>query len=276
MSLKELFCYSTQKVCAKRFNPYSFGCVAESVILLFDVSPCNQFQSLFFWMCRWKITRRWNIFQTRMVSILILLDVSLKVPCKIYGFDWKGSFNPYSFGCVAEREFLFLNSKPIDLFQSLFFWMCRWKISDTRFEHNHLSFNPYSFGCVAERILIRSNENFKINEFQSLFFWMCRWKHLAYQFFFFHLLVSILILLDVSLKGSREIALSGMFRVSILILLDVSLKVTVKWITIKTCFHVSILILLDVSLKDLSNLSLIKTFKSFNPYSFGCVAERLH
>ena len=135
------------------------------------------------------------------------------------------SFNPYSFGCVAERLPDVEISSKLGWFQSLFFWMCRWKISDTRFEHNHLSFNPYSFGCVAERILIRSNENFKINEFQSLFFWMCRWKHLAYQFFFFHLLVSILILLDVSLKDS-----------------------------------------------DLSKDNQLDY--GFNPYSFGCVAER--
>ena len=145
-------------------------------------------------------------------------------------------------------------TKPCALsgFQSLFFWMCRWKSTSITYSIESFNgFNPYSFGCVAESI--KASGNIQPQGSFNPYSFGC-----------------------VAESDDAEELTEYDNQVSILILLDVSLKVTVKWITIKTCFHVSILILLDVSLKDLSNLSLIKTFKSFNPYSFGCVAERLH
>ena len=62
--------------------------------------------------------------------------------------------------------------------------------------------------------------------------------------------VSILVLLDVSLKAGRPVANRGTCRVSILVLLDVSLK---EWVIVQT----------------------MERDQSFNPCSFGCQSERI-
>ena len=110
-------------------------------------------------------------------------------------------------------------------------------------------FNPCSFGCQSERKSLRVGP----------------WRNIR---------VSILVLLDVSLKEIPHIVPRNMIpAVSILVLLDVSLKVWARhrlW-----CFsHVSILVLLDVSLKATIPWSLNAVRFSFNPCSFGCQSER--
>ena len=135
------------------------------------------FQSLFFWMCRWKADSSVSIYSpVSQVSILVLLDVPLK-------------------DSVLSGQY-----EEIMKFQSLFFWMCHWKYRTWHkcLKHNFVSilvlldvplkvpvkfveqpflkgFNPCSFGCAiertAERLPLRS-----WLPFQSLFFWMCHWK----------------------------------------------------------------------------------------------------
>ena len=184
------------------FNPCSFGCAVESLRSTSYQLPLHWFQSLFFWMCRWKAWHRgqrnlwsemfqslffwmcrWKIlipyFIPKMVSvsILVLLDVPLKE--------------------ITEM----LQNERISSFQSLFFWMCHWKrICSQSRKRRTGGFNPCSFGCAIERciacifelyrqcvsilvlldvplkVIACVSHNLLIFSFQSLFFWMCRWK----------------------------------------------------------------------------------------------------
>ena len=309
------------------FNPYSFGCVAERIWKTKKIVVCLGFQSLFFWMCRWKYYRRWCALYCQVVSILILLDVSLKAPAS-----------------QAYKE-------TAKMFQSLFFWMCRWKCAsrswlelwkkvsilillDVSLKVGHVNgalklcfvFQSLFFWMCRWKLYALGRMGLHFSEFQSLFFWMCRWKCVRSATKRVSQVVSILILLDVSLKEcfavivlvtprgfqslffwmcrwksyNSKVAVfilhefqslffwmcrwksfiwkwaTTFFCVSILILLDVSLKVFVHSCIYFSHTIVSILILLDVSLKALSRHSSASCFIwCFNPYSFGCVAERL-
>ena len=70
---------STFTICEWGFNPCSLGCCSESPRLVGIWADHPQFQSLFSWMLLWK---SWYNVWTRHrqdVSILVLLDVALKV-----------------------------------------------------------------------------------------------------------------------------------------------------------------------------------------------------
>ena len=114
------------------------------------------------------------------VSILVLLDVSLKA-----GHD----------GC---------NRRRYHRFQSLFFWMSVWKaIPDI-----------WKSRVIDVSILVLLDVSLKEYPYIA----DCRKKY-----------VSILVLLDVSLKGYMRFRALTCQAVSILVLLDVSLKATIPW-----------------------------------------------
>ncbi len=85
--------------------------------------------------------------------------------------------------------------------------------------------------------------------------------------------VSILVLVDVSLKVVAGVVNPYPDLVSILVLVDVSLKVV---LTCTSTWHlgVSILVLVDVSLKEIIAGKSGWGIASFNPCSCGCFAER--
>ena len=115
-----------------------------------DLRRCL-FQSLFSWMLLWKRTRwRWSSSGPG-VSILVLLDVALKVPARRHRGSGRSGFNPCSLGCCSESLQTEGFSVLLVLFQSLFSWMLLWK--------RHYD-GWHTISC----------------KFQSLFSWMLLWK----------------------------------------------------------------------------------------------------
>ena len=254
-----------------------------SILVLLDVSL----------KVRWFIGGKWRWN----VSILVLLDVSLKAS------TWKGSpppskcFNPCSFGCQSESLWGVGEVLTPGVFQSLFFWLSVWKREpdanwiriETRLVLLDVSLKERR--CQAGLL--------EASEFQSLFFWMSVWKPLYSQAVFIFSPVSILVLLDVSLKDDRDSYkyYKRTQNVSILVLLDVSLKARKNlirrgsggmfqslffWMSVwkpadaahaDWVIEVSILVLLDVSLKVKAAREPDYSHKCFNPCSFGCQSE---
>ncbi len=62
----------------------------------------GKFQSLFSWMLLWKQKSIWDIIGLLIVSILVLLDVALKVCCRRADQLGHPCFNPCSLGCCSE------------------------------------------------------------------------------------------------------------------------------------------------------------------------------
>ena len=110
-----------------RFNPCSLGCRSESK------------------------SRVGYMHLYHLVSILVLLDVALKVNHCISKKIVAKGFNPCSLGCRSERDEESRATAYVKRFQSLFSWMSLWK---------YLS----SEGWEIETL------------FQSLFSWMSLWK----------------------------------------------------------------------------------------------------
>ena len=184
----------------KCFNPCSFGCQSERVIYETRQDVRWMFQSLFFWMSVWKRTSRSS--RPR----------------------WRSSFNPCSFGCQSEstgqRPHTSRRQKVsilVLLDVSLKAGWCWWSAP------RPACFNPCSFGCQSERVGDRDREPVEVG-FQSLFFWMSVWKAALKGPLGDAVVVSILVLLDVSLKVRRHDPPRLVRWVSILVLLDVSLK----------------------------------------------------
>ena len=67
------------------FNPYSIGSYSgRSVVFKLDLSEPT-FQSLFYWKLLWKIVRAFGFYLIlKLVSILILLEVTLEGFCKFH------------------------------------------------------------------------------------------------------------------------------------------------------------------------------------------------
>ena len=135
--------------------------------------------------------------------------------------------------------------------------------------------------------------------FQSLFSWMLLWKVITSSIHTIWHLVSILVLLDVALKGGPWLTRPRYWssfnpcslgccservfgrvpgqrgaRVSILVLLDVALKDwSARWRHQRS--RVSILVLLDVALKGFKSYYRERLGWGFNPCSLGCCSESL-
>ena len=187
------------------FNPCSLGCRSESLLHQNCFIMLYKFQSLFSWMSLWKaLIVAADLFPPK-VSILVLLDVALKV---YYPGDETIKHSNVSILVlldVALKAFFNLryNSRA-KRFQSLFSWMSLWKVLHRyRYRAPRDGFNPCSLGCRSE------------SWFNGYF---------TRQFIY----VSILVLLDVALKENPlENWISLPDVVSILVLLDVALKVFV-------------------------------------------------
>ena len=112
----------------KCFNPCSLGCRSESDFLYVSYMNLIQFQSLFSWMSLWKTVLLQGDRGPCLVSILVLLDVALKVSLPQYTCIWYCvCFNPCSLGCRSERiSVMFVKIRIV-------------------------SFNPCSLGCRSER-----------------------------------------------------------------------------------------------------------------------------
>ena len=183
------------------------------------------FQSLFWWILLWKTLvvdlkanglwsfnpysdgycsesppdwRRWQI--RPWVSILILMDIALKVTALLPQGLTVWCFNPYSDGYCSESRPLSEVMEEEAAFQSLFWWILLWKstiekaavkpipvsiliLMDIALKGLQLifasstnpGFNPYSDGYCSERSAVIMDDD--INAlFQSLFWWILLWK----------------------------------------------------------------------------------------------------
>jgi len=90
------------------------------------------------------------------------------------------------------------------VFQSLFWWMSLWKPPyNLRVEGGELSFNPCFGGCRSERVVLLARGR-SLLVFQSLFWWMSLWKASCLRGRWTQHHVSILVLVDVALKGQNS------------------------------------------------------------------------
>ena len=165
--------------------------------------PAYQFQSLFSWMFRPKWFDTPDGKTWFRVSILVLVDVSPEEPpyCTQNDGDWFqslfswmfrpkmfcpiiifmiDSFNPCSRGCFARRR-----NSAVD-------------------QHRRLGFNPCSRGCFARSFGVKAVQT-KTTMFQSLFSWMFRPKTTITLIPVILLIVSILVLVDVSPEEWQQI-----------------------------------------------------------------------
>ncbi len=162
-------------------------------------------------------------------------------------------------------------------FQSLFSWMLLWKSSWVKFlPILGTSFNPCSLGCCSERSC-RGGPGWGLSLFQSLFSWMLLWKaSLPQDSIGEGREVSILVLLDVALKGAfadLEVE-SGDICFNPCSLGCCSESFAVSWVYYSVQDPVSILVLLDVALKaDHIQQEHGVTKTGFNPCSLGCCSE---
>ena len=156
-------------------------------------------------MLLWKSHQRNLNRLFRKVSILVLLDVALKVSAFAFHHLPSDCFNPCSLGCCSESIYLVGDNYAWNKFQSLFSWMLLWKRRYRKLKSSCLRcFNPCSLGCCSERSTVVSITE-TLLKFQSLFSWMLLWKTLLTVPKHFGTQVSILVLLDVALKGRMEI-----------------------------------------------------------------------
>ncbi len=231
------------------FNPCSLGCCSERLSKEIRRDNCNMFQSLFSWMLLWKRWARYWYGAWKGVSILVLLDVALKVDrfdrvkCLVWEFQslfswmllWKtttgfgerverSSFNPCSLGCCSERVSARFRLRETARFQSLFSWMLLWKNIVIEGIVTYDEFQSL-FSWMLLWKFPRQGHPGPILLFQSLFSWMLLWKHSRCDRMPDGRPVSILVLLDVALKGQGCGLALGQGGVSILVLLDVALKV---------------------------------------------------
>jgi len=114
------------------------------------------------------------------------------------------SFNPCFGGCRSERNQREHRLALRWLFQSLFWWMSLWKgLVSSVFLSNLLGFNPCFGGCRSESYGFIGYTN-KYRKFQSLFWWMSLWKRERAERNRRKNRVSILVLVDVALKGGSR------------------------------------------------------------------------
>ena len=185
----------------------------------------NVFQSLFSWMLLWKTKRRRARAPIQVVSILVLLDVALKVSCSkllLHRFElfqslfswmllWKGS--PVVAHMPRVNMFQSLFSWMLlwkcgcctvwiwwNRFQSLFSWMLLWKACSDRGMYRARVFQSLFSWMLLWKMFFEDLGNF-LTRFQSLFSWMLLWKYLHWRQCWSGIRVSILVLLDVALKG---------------------------------------------------------------------------
>ena len=85
-------------------------------------------------------------------------------------------------------------------------------------------------------------------------------------------IVSILVIVDVSLKSSSMSFCVSPYEVSILVIVDVSLKLIVFG-TSARCIVVSILVIVDVSLKSSGRFTGYCALIGFNPCYSGCLSQ---
>ena len=111
-----------------RFNPCSLGCCSES----------------FFERCK---NQRWN-----KVSILVLLDVALKVGDIGDQEFWFWSFNPCSLGCCSERTGSCSSEFAVSSFNPCSLGCCSERQNGAVIWCDERSFNPCSLGCCSESL----------------------------------------------------------------------------------------------------------------------------
>jgi len=137
------------------FNPCFVGCYSESWIQERGRRKPYQFQSLFCWMLFWKFNWLGCNFSSLQVSILVLLDVILKVLQLSHCCIQVSSFNPCFVGCYSESSSFAIFLLLFIRFQSLFCWMLFWKLMCIGLQSCSLScFNPCFVGCYSESLIL--------------------------------------------------------------------------------------------------------------------------
>ena len=180
------------------------------------------FQSLFFWIPLFRVSRSIACFPGNLVSILVFLDTSVPVR----PFPSRGSslacFNPCFSGYLCSGVLKLTVSLAVLMFQSLFFWIPLFRLTALRATSRiKTCFNPCFSGYLCSGLR----------------------DHVPY---IFALAVSILVFLDTSVPECIEKGAFPPTNVSILVFLDTSVPDDCTrdgWIHIR----VSILVFLDTS-----------------------------
>src|SRR5690606_26457098 len=109
------------------FNPYCGGSDAGRIRVLQHKICMDPFQSLLWWIRRWKLYWiAWHKWK-RIVSILIVVDQTLEDWVVILFLMGLLCFNPYCGGSDAGSKYRFDISITFNRFQSLLWWIRRWK-----------------------------------------------------------------------------------------------------------------------------------------------------
>ena len=154
------------------FNPCSAGSWVGTRKVRLTMLSVYRFQSLFCWILGWNTSRLSGLRPSRLVSILVLLDLGLERKSHRIVLMWAISFNPCSAGSwVGTTQSSLLPASPVlvsilvllDLglehvkkhigsldalaFQSLFCWILGWNTILFFLEYSlFLCFNPCSAG----------------------------------------------------------------------------------------------------------------------------------
>jgi len=182
------------------------------------------------------------------------------------------SFNPCSLGCCSESHFIPFPPQLVFRFQSLFSWMLLWK-----FGNRSTTAGDSQFQSLFSWMLLwkwpRPPVPLVQVQFQSLFSWMLLWKSAPIEYSPSRLGGFNPCSLGCCSESSSERPRRPSGRVSILVLLDVALKGVHSISARNQRCPVSILVLLDVALKDRYQWMAPHSPKGFNPCSLGCCSE---
>ncbi len=232
------------------FNPCSLGCCSESLSPWVDHASPDCFNPCSLGCCSESEMRSPNSPNPPKVSILVLLDVALKVVWATdIGLTLLKFQSLFSWMLLWKIYTAFENNKPLLLFQSLFSWMLLWKYICFCVLTSRYGVSILVLLDVALKEHTVPAIRGKFSRFQSLFSWMLLWKYTESG----NPIVDLFSFNPCSLGCCSE-------RVLHLFLGDLSAKFQslFSWMLLwKPCrvwmaddrYNVSILVLLDVALK---------------------------
>ncbi len=131
----------------------------------------GQFQSLFSWILLSEEFFAFLNYDSCLVSILVFLDLALRVQLRAISIIWLTCFNPCFLGSCSPSLGNILIDELKNLFQSLFSWILLSECTIEDLDHRQILFQSlFSWILLSEEDL-RKAISF-LNRFQSLFSWI--------------------------------------------------------------------------------------------------------
>ena len=152
-------------------------------------------------MSLWKPVWRYPAGRDPAVSILVFVDVALKASRSSRGRHGGCSFNPCFGGCRSERMLEYALYPLWWSFQSFFSWMSLWKHTAPITIWEKTAFQSLFSWMSLWKTYLFIPYTITIQKFQSLFSWMSLWKDNLSVYEEPNNGVSILVFVDVALKG---------------------------------------------------------------------------